>query len=159
MTGSHALTMALVSVAFCSSAVLAEAPIPISECAFSQSYGGEISYEGHRDLGNGFVMYLVRYVESYKSYTGGRVIIAGCKSGSTLQILYEEEQLADAQDFVLAAAASADKVTLSTFKDHFSSLGMSTQMDKQSLEHCPCAAFYPEAKGNKGYWMDRYAHP
>jgi hypothetical protein len=150
---------ALLTVGFGTSAAVAEGPIPISECAFSQSYGGTVSYEGHRDIGNGFVTYLERNVELDENYDGGRFIIAGCKSGSTLAIDYEEEQLSEVQNFVLTATASREKVTLSTFKDRFSSLGMWTALNKQSLEHCPCAAFYPEAKGNKGPWQQRYEHP
>jgi hypothetical protein len=131
----------------------------VSECAFSQSYGGTVSYEGHRDIGNGFVIYLERNVGLDGNYEGGRFIMAGCKSGLTLAIDYAEEQLPGMQDYVLVGAASKEKVTLSTFNEHFSSLGLSTIMNEQSLEHCACAAFYPESKGMKGAWMKRYEHP
>jgi hypothetical protein len=136
-------------------AAIAEAPISVNECQFSQSYGPTVFYEDHTDIGNGFVMYLERYEDP----DGGYLVVANCKSGSTLRIEYEGTGHQKLQDYVFAGAASPEKVTLSMFGEHFASLGLSTRLNVEPLEHCACAAFYPEAKGKKGDWERRHDHP
>lgn len=136
-------------------AVFAESPIPISECEFGQSYGPTVWYEDHRDIGAGYVMYEMRGDDG----RGGHVYVASCFSGSTLTVDYTGYDAQDVEAFVLAAAASPERVTLSDLREHFSSLGLWTNLNMQDLEHCPCAAFYPEAKGEKGNWQLRYGHP
>ncbi len=138
------------------SAVFSESGIPISECEFSESYGPTVSNEEHANIGNGFVLYAERMVDEKNS---GDVFVANCFSGSTLVVDYTGQKQRDMVDFVLAAAASPEKWTLSRFRGHFSSLGLWTSLGVSSREHCACAAFYPEAKGDKADWQTRYGHP
>ncbi len=135
------------------SVALSEAAIPISECEFSQSYGATLYYEDHKDIGAGIIMYAERSEDS------GLIYVADCFSGSTLLVEYSGRNSNDEQRYVLDADASPEKATLATIREHFSSLGTWTQLSVQDVEHCACAAFYPEAKGEKGYWKLRYGHP
>ena len=129
------------------------ASIPVSDCEFMQSYGPDMYYEKHMDIGAGFVMYAER------SDDGGSVIVANCFSGSTLTVDHSGQDSTVVQKFVLAEAGSSEKVTLAMLREHFSSLGFWTRLDVQTREHCACAAFYPNAKGKKDDWQSRYQHP
>ena len=127
----------------------------VSECEFSQSYGATVSYEGHRDLGNGFVMYVERYEEA----DSGTLVLANCGSGLTLIADTSGVGLRRATAMVLKPDPKQRRATLSDLQKRFSGLGMWTNLISQSTEHCACAAFYPESKGTKDHWKKRYEHP
>ena len=139
---------------------LSEGPMPISECQFMQSYGPDVYYEDHTDIGAGFILYAER------SEYGVAVTVADCFSGLTLVIRSGEGDQSTFKAFqkstegiVLDAAKSPERVTLSMIEDQFSSRGIWTNLARQDPEHCACAAFYPEAKGKKADWQNRYGHP
>ena len=134
-------------------AALSEDAIAVSRCEFMQSYGPDTYYENHNDIGSGFVMYTVR------SKGGMGIMVADCFSGSTLDIDSSGKTAKSDQRYVVAAAESSEKVTLSDLEKHFAAMGYWTKLEIQTAEHCACAAFYPEAKGKKDDWQVRYRHP
>lgn len=152
---------ALAGLAFALPAVgLSEGAMPVSECNYMQSYGADKYYEDHADIGAGFIMYAQR------SQYGIEVKAADCFSGLTLTISTDDDDPSTFKGFqksversVLASAKSSKKVTLSTLEEQFSSQGIWTRLAGSKVEHCACAAFYPEAKGKKEDWEVRKAHP
>ncbi|MFC3179467.1 hypothetical protein [Cypionkella sinensis] len=134
--------------------------IPISECEYSQSYGPDTYYEDHADLGGGFIMYAERSKHAFN------VLAVDCFSGATLRIDHgSDDQKANMnvqksiEKSIVNSARSSERVTLSALKKQFSSRGIWTELSVSNVEHCACAAFYPEAKGEKEDWEVRLNHP
>jgi hypothetical protein len=120
----------------------------IEECSYGQSYGLTKSYEEHRDLGNGHISYAVRFVDT----GSGWVIVSSCRSGLTLEIDYSGSGRRSVQAFVTRAAEASQGITLAAIQKHFLGLGVETGISTVKVEHCACAALYPELKGDKAEW-------
>lgn len=139
---------------------VSEGAMPVSECNYMQSYGADKYYEDHTNLGSGFIMYAER------SKYGVEVKVADCFLGLTLRASTDDDDPSTFKGFqksveraILASAKSSKKVTLSKLEERFSSRGIWTRLAVSKVEHCACAAFYPEAKGNKENWEVRLNHP
>jgi hypothetical protein len=134
--------------------VFADAGFPIEECEIGNAYFNTVD-ENPRDLGGGIVMY--RSDAPYLKL-GGLIVVA-CSSGVNLEITYSgDAEYIKIEQLVLSAAGSTEEVTLRDLYHRFDGIA-ETSLWRDSVEHCACAAVYPELRERKADWNQRFYHP
>jgi len=107
------------------------------------------------DLGGGFV------AQSFEAVAGGLpdpfVMFTECDSGFRLiaaRIEFPDGRPAPEQliDVMREALASGEPETGPDLVERFIDLGAPAQLRQSNAENCPCAVFYPEARGEKVPW-------
>lgn len=107
------------------------------------------------DLGQGFV------AQSFEAAAANApdpfVVFTECDSGFRIlaaRIEFPDGRPAAEQviDVMRAALASSEPETGAGLVERFIALGAPAQLRQSDSENCPCAVFYPEARGDKTPW-------